>query len=122
MQQKKLQQQFFLRTQERKVTKKRGNLDFFIHLVLHLLLSAPAGADSLILQLLLVLVNVSRSKAAGEFRLVAAGLSQQLLVVQSGSQRASHVSGGVFHVPSCSDGSVQRAVHGALPVGRQGAS
>lgn len=53
---------------------------------------------------------------------VAAGLSQQLLVLQSSSQGASHVSGGVLHVSSCADGSVQRAVQGALLVNRQGAS
>lgn len=80
-------------------------MDFrlFIHLVVHSLRPAPGCVDTLRLML-------------------TAGLSQQLLVVQSSSQRASHMSRGVFHVPSCSDGPVQRGVCGAQLTSGQGAS
>lgn len=50
------------------------------------------------------------------------GLSEQLLILQPFSQGASHVSGGVLHLPSRPDGSVQRAVQGAEPVNGQRAS
>lgn len=48
--------------------------------------------------------------------------AQQLLVVQSSSQRVSHMPACELHVSSCSDSFVQRAVHRQLPVSGQGAS